>query len=65
MAVGMGFDLALFVEVMVKASTQADVDHAAGLTNVERFMGVPKWYVNIGLLYLLLLFSFRTARYQT
>jgi hypothetical protein len=50
MAVGMGFDLALFVEVMVKSSAQGDIRHAAGLTPAERYMGVPKWYENIGLL---------------
>ena len=42
LATGDGFDLALFVEVMVKASTQGHPDHP-GLTAVEKYMGVPKW----------------------
>jgi hypothetical protein len=38
-----GFDLAMFVEVLVKASTKGREHDHPGLTKLERFMGVPSW----------------------
>jgi hypothetical protein len=43
LSTGGGFDLPMFVEVMVKASTKGREQNHAGLTTVERFMGVPSW----------------------
>ena len=38
-----GFDLPMFVEVLTKVLAKGDEANQPGLTELERYMGVPSW----------------------